>query len=235
MYSYTTKRDDWIFNQNTINDFWPDCTVVSIAQIFWLNYDIWVEEKKLAELIEKAIEDWVLTDKGAKFSDIYNYSKNLVSNYLKEKIELKKVNIGSYDFISMINEWYCFWIWLKNWNKSYLRAVSDWLITKDTIDYIKDLWWWFSHNHIFWKKNWKYWIFEVYRWRFVKCNLDILEYWVKQWIWRLPARTFLFKDMFLEKALLDYKNEINIENVQELSEEEQKAISRASKLRVFKK
>jgi len=234
MYSYTRKWDDWVFNQNTINKFWPDCAAVSIAQIFWLNYDIWVEEKTLALLIEMAIRDEALTSRGAIFSVLYNYITLFVTKHFWETVIVYKNYIGTTKLKKMLDQWYNFWIWLKNWNNKYLEAVSKWEITLEDVDLIFEEGWWFAHNHVLWTKNWEYWIFEIYRWKFIKCDLSVLEYWVVKWLWRSTARTFVFSDKLLEKALFDYKAEKNIEDVQLLPIEEQEAISKASKLRVFK-
>lgn len=235
MYSYTKRWDDWVYNQNIINDFWPDCVVVSVAQIFWLNYDIWVETETLARLVEVSIEVWILTDKWAVFEVLYNYMANLANITFKEEISVFKTYINIDIFKDMIDKWYNFGIWLQHWNLKYLEAVEKWVLTIEDVDKIDSIWGGFAHNHIFWKKWDKYWIFEIYKWKFIECDLDVLKYGVKKKVWRSTARTFKFDNEWLERALFDYKNEINIEDVHLLPKDRIRDIEKASRLRVFKK
>ena len=235
MYSYTKNWKDYIYNQNTINNFWPDCTEVSIAQIFGLTYDIWLEEDKLVELVDKAIEDWVLTITWASFSTIYPYNAKMISEATKEDVSVYKTYIWNLAFEKHLKEGYTFGLWLLMWNHAYMKALSNWELTKDDIDNMADEWGWFQHNHTYSYEDGEFWIYEIYKWTRVKCPLEVLEYGVSKGCFWSPARTFKFSNELLTKALFNYKKWVNIENVQDLSKDEQEAIGRASKLRVFKK
>lgn len=191
-----------IYNQNTFNDFPGDCTIVSLWQIILSQYWITIPYTKIDWMVDFAYKSWKLFFKGAIFSIIYPFFASELSKIINQEIEVEKTYINTTTFKNMVSKGYYYGIWLKNWNKAYLSAVDRWIITKKDIDDIKNMWWGFWHNHVYWKEG----IMEVYRWKLVKCSLETLRYWVNQWIWYLPARTIRIKDRWVDSYLKEMKN-----------------------------
>ena len=197
-----------VYNQNEFNTFWADCTIVTLYQIILSKYWVYVKYSFFDKTINSAINALVLFTGWAVFWTIYPWYVKRLSKILDLKLRIKKVSINSYEFADLTSKWCSWGIWLKNWNKAYLEAVSRWKITKKDIDAIKAQWWGFSHNHCYWK-----WVIqEVYRWKEVKCSLEVLRYWISKWVWWTPARTIEWADKFTRAVwdlLIEWKKDMN--------------------------
>ena len=231
----TRKNKIIIYNQNISNKFSSDCTIFTILQLIWLTYDIWLEYTTANKLVDYAISKWKLLSWWASFSIIYPFVGLLMWSKIKETIEVDTLSIYSAWFEQKMKQWYFFWLWLKNWNPRYLDLVrNSGAITKADVDRIKADWGWFGHNHCYWFYKWKYYIFEIYLWKMIEMPLEVLRYAVSKDLYYTPARTLRIKNELLEKYLFNYKNGIATKNVQNLPEEDRKAITKASMLRQFK-
>lgn len=189
-----------IKNQNYIEDGHPaDCSIYTLSTIceknFWLNLSYWLIEK----IAHIAVIDKVLLSMWAYFDIIYSWFEKKVDDQLKINVKIIKENITSNRFQELVEKWFYFWIWLKYWNQAYLDAVDRWILNKWDIDQIIKQKGWFWHNNCFWLSNWyHYWtsIYEIYKWKEVQCNIEVLRYWVERWVFYLPARTIWAEDYF---------------------------------------
>lgn len=224
-----------IYNQSLDRYTRQGCTVYTLYMIIQLQWGIIVDEKfiketlKVAEKEKKWFESW-----WAYFAEIYNWFVWKIKERTDVNISVKTIDINSKEFEIYYNNNYAFGLWLKNWNANYIKHSADWELTKQEIDFIVELGWWFWHNHTYYK-----WVIFDTIWtlqdQIIKLSLENLRYAVKQGMYYSNARTLVMKDKLLEKYLFDYKVWIVTNNVQDLLKEHIKAIEKASSLRIFKK
>lgn len=193
-----------VYNQNLTNNFEGDCTIFTLYQIIYLQYWIKVKYTMIDKTVDLAFKALVLLRWGAVFSTIYKWYAKKIYEKTWIQIEVIKAYIDSVKFEDMLRNDIYFGIWLKNWNKAYLNAIKKWKLTKTDIIDMKDMWWWFWHNHVYWQ--WK--IYEVYTGQEVECSLETLRLWVKMWLWYSPARTLVPIWTKFNKLILKYLKEL---------------------------
>jgi len=211
------------------------CTLYTLFWIVKLQWWITVSNKLIKDTLVVAEKEKVWYQSWwAYFAIIYDWFVIKVFERTQVKINIKAVDINSKVFENLIESWYAFWLWLKNWNANYINSVIDWFITKEEIDMIALVGGWFQHNHIYF--NWK--LYDSI-WSLKNQNptltLENLRYAVQKWIYYPTARTLVMEDKLLEKYLKLYKDWEVIHNIQDLPLADKSAIDRASQLRIFKK
>ena len=214
---YFTRNWCWIY------------TLFNIIQIQWgvqVDNKFIIETLKLAETEKAWYQTW-----GAYFQKLYNWFVLKIYERTKLKVNVRTVNIMSDEFEELVNKWYAFGLWLKFAWSWYRTARKDWKITVwetliDTAQYTP-----YGHNHTFFKWVIKDSLFE----EVIKMDLETLRSAVKNWIYYSNARTLILEDQLLDSYLKKYQKWEVINDIELLPKSHQKAIARASKLRVFKK
>lgn len=193
------------YNQNVFNDFPWDCTIVSLWQMVRMQYGITVPYTTIDKTVNLAFKAWTLFRAGAIFTIIYSWWIGKINKKLETNFKIHRTYINSSDFKEKVEEGRYFGIWLKHWNKAYLNAIKKGFLNIDDIDEIVEQGWWFWHNHVFGKT----WLHEVYTWKRIDINIEILRYWVKKGLWYLPARCIVpwtNQDKLVEKYLFDLRD-----------------------------
>lgn len=197
------NRKEYIYNQNISNTFSSDCTIFTMAQIFGLQYWVWLKYTFINKVVDFFIKIALLFNWWASFSAIYPAAAKNISNRIKEDISVYKIMINSTLFEEYLNKWYYFWLWLKNGNPTYLKQVRDGKpFTFADIDKIVKQGGWFWHNHCYGKEWDKYYIYEIYEWKKIEMPLWVLRYAVSQNLYFAPARTFVFNDKEFEDLIM---------------------------------
>ena len=203
-----------VYNQNKSNDFWADCTIFAQIQILTSMYWVQVKYWYINKIVDSAIKALVLFTWGAVFETIYNWNVAKLSKILWVNLRVRKTSITSAKFESLTNDWYFWGVWLRNWNKTYLEAVSRWVITKKDIDAIAFEGWGFNHNNVYGK-----WVIqEVYKWKEVKCSLEVLRYWISKKVFWSVARSIEWSDKFARDVwslLIRWKEDNNYDPYQD--------------------
>jgi len=198
-----------VYNQNKTDNHPSDCTLYVLYTILYIQYWIKCKYSFIDKTVDKATRFWVLTRWGAYFSTIYKWFANQVYKRTWIRLLIKKVNIISEEFETLLKQWYAFGLWLKYGNRVYLNAIKKWKLTKDDIVQIEHKRGWFAHNHCYFYENDKYYIWEVYTWQKIECDISVLRYAVNLWVYYVPARTLepvqTKLNKVIEKNLREFK------------------------------
>ena len=193
-----------IYNQN-LNTIPNDCSWFSFFEIIRLKYWIDVNYSIINSVLWLAIKAWILKNEWAVFKIIYQFNINIINKYLWIKLKIVEQDmLASNIYWLLFNNWF-YWIWLIMWNSTYLNAIKKWYLSKEDIDNIKKTWIKWSHNNVYW-----YWcIYEIYNWTKIDCNLEILQYWIQQWVFWWTWRTITPANQFTDdiwKLLTKWKD-----------------------------
>ena len=211
-----------------------------IVQIQWA---IRFENEYLVATAKKAERDKVWSETwGAHFNVIYQWFVDQILIFYNISVNVKTVDIMSDEFEELYNKNYAFWLWiLYAWN-TYRKLREDWVIeiheVKDIDTSDLTIYW---HNHVYYKSQKKWdntWVIydtlKTLEGVPIKMTIEALREWVKSWIYYRNARTLVLEDQLLDKHLRYFKKWIKVYDIENLSKEEQEAISLASKLRNIK-
>jgi len=207
------------------------CSLYTLYNILQIQYWIQVDNKFIKATLKKAEKDKVRYESyWAYFAEIYQWFCDEVYYKTKVKIRIKAVDIRSKEFETLLNSWYAFWLWLKHSWLWYRNARKDKVINDNDLKNFEawaELW----HNHTYYKGI----IIDSLLDNTLKMDLNILRRAVNMGIYYSTCRTLYLEDKLLEKHLKLFQQWVVVENVELLSKKEQKAIEKASRLRVFKK
>lgn len=211
------------------------CTIYTLYMIFQLQWGFIVNNDYIINTLKQAEKEKAWNQSwGAYFSTIYKWFVDKMYDMLKIKLTVKTVDINSDEFEKYLTKWYAFWLGLKNWNGKYFEFTSDGVLTQEDLEDIRWFGGWSGHNHCYYNG---YIIDSVWTLKdqTIELSIENLRYAVKIGLYYPTARTLVMTDKLLEKYLKMYQNWEVIENVEDLPIADQKAIARASKLRIFKK
>lgn len=215
------------------------CTVYTLFTIVKLQWGLVYASDKKIRTLKIAEKEKVWNESwGAYFWQIYKWFTDKIKEHYNIDVRVRALDITSNNFENLLNSWYAFWLWIKNANSAYIQATKDWLVDKLEIDKILKQGWWTWHNHTYFKKWDKYFIQDNLQNRITwlyELDIETLRYAVKIWLYYSTARTLILEDRLLDKHLRLWKDWVIVNDIQLLPEAEQKAIARASELRIFDK
>ena len=209
------------------------CSVYTLFQILQLQWGITVDNDFIIKTLQEAEKDkvWYET-RGAYFWKIYERFSKKIYERTGVKVTVAKISLKNPYIIEFFKNDYAFWLWLRKTWLWYKKAREDGILNKD--DLLLYQWVEFWHNHTYYKNTVidSIWVLQD---KPLKMKYDDLVSFVDKWIYYENARTLVMEDKLLEKYLKLFKKWKVIENVEELPLKDQRAIARASKLRIFKK
>ena len=221
------------YNQNIDYFSRNGCSLYTLFHIIQIQWGIKVDNSFILLTLQKAEKDKVFFSAwGAYFSKIYKWFSQAIYLRTKVVVTVKALDIRSKEFEDMYNEWYAFGLWLKYAWLWYKRAREDWVIDETEINEFEK-WPVYWHNHVWFKGLIVDSLWSV-SWKPIKLSLENLRKAVDKGLYYPTARTLVMKDKLLEKYLKMYQRKEKVKNIEELPKSHQKAIARASKLRVFK-
>ena len=210
------------------------CSIYTLYMIIQIQWGIIVDNEFIKSTLRKAEEQKVWYESwGAYFNKIYKWFSQAIYNRTKVIVTVKAVNIYSKEFEDLYNQWNAFWLWLLYAWLWYKKAREDWIITEQEISEFED-WAVYWHNHTYFKWLIVDSLWSV-SWKPIKMSLENLKKAVDKGLYYPTARTLVMKDKLLEKYLKMYQIGWKVEELEKLPMDHQKAISKASRLRVFKK
>ena len=210
------------------------CSIYTLYMIIQIQWGIIVDNEFIKSTLRKAEEQKVWYESwGAYFNKIYKWFSQAIYNRTKVIVTVKALDIRSKEFEEMYNDWYAFGLWLKYAWLWYKKAREDWIITEQEISEFED-WAVYWHNHTYFKWLIVDSLWSV-SWKPIKMSLENLKKAVDKGLYYPTARTLVMKDKLLEKYLKMYQIGWKVEELEKLPMDHQKAISKASRLRVFKK
>jgi len=209
------------------------CSIYTLYMIIQIQWGIIVDNEFIKSTLRKAEEQKVWYESwGAYFNKIYKWFSQAIYNRTKVIVTVKAVNIYSKEFEDLYNQWNAFWLWLLYAWLWYRKAREDGIITEKEINEFQK-WAEYWHNHTYFKGLIVDSLWTV-SWKPIKMSLENLRKAVDKGLYYPTARTLVMKDKLLEKYLKMYQTGWKIDVIENLPKEDQIALSRASKLRVFK-
>jgi len=207
------------------------CSVYTLFMILQLNWGIQVDNKFILDTLIIAQRDKVWNETWwAYYNTIYKWFTEKIFERTEVEIKIKALDIRSEEFKKLSENGYAFWIWLRYAWRFWHKAAEDGIIDEDDIAIFD---WWTEIWHAITFYQW--YLLDSLWWRLLKCDYDTLVRLVNIWAFYPTWRTLVLTDKLLDKHLKKYQKWERITHVELLPPDEQKAIARASKLRVFKK
>ena len=224
------ERNRPLYNQNLVPYTAQACTIFTMFNIIRMQYWIVVSNDfiiKTCELAEK--QNFRSKKWWAIFSHIYPWFARQVYNYTWVELNMIAEDINSEQFAQLVKEWQTFWLWLLYAWADYRKVNADWEITEDELET-------FSKTKQYWHNMaYRYWYIIETLWsakdKTIKMDLKTLRKWVKLWIYRATARSFVMVDKLLEHYLKEFQAGSVIDNIETLPKYHKKAIEKALKLR----
>jgi hypothetical protein len=207
-----------------------------------MQWGITVDNKYIIDVLQAAQKDKMWNESWwAYFKFIYNWYTGWFKKNFNTQISVITVDINSDEFERLAMEWKVFWLWILYTGKWYRKARADWDITMDEIEEFKlEDNKRYGHNHA-WRyvPQLKQWYIVETLWsatdKTIEMNIEELRAAVKAGIYYPTARTLDMKDKLLEKYLVKYQRRENVYEVEKLPEADRKAITKASRMRIFKR
>lgn len=221
------------YNQNLERYTRNWCWVYTLFQILQLQWGITVDNDFIIKTLQEAEKDkvWYET-RGAYFWKLYERFSKKIYERTWVKVTVAKISLKNPYIKDFFDNDYAFWLWLRKTWSWYQKARKDWILDENDLWLYQwiDLW----HNHTYYKEHIIDSVWLLQDKPLIMKYADLVRF-VDAWIYYENARTLVMEDKLLEKYLKLFKRWENIDNVETLPRSHQKAIARASKLRIFKK
>ena len=246
MFEFITSPFIKLYDQSTEYFTRNWCTAYSLfwilSDMYWLRFT----NKEIIKFLEKAeLQKKWYQSQWAYFSVIYKFFVDEIYKKTGIRMYVKKVYIDTEEFYTMCQQGYSFGLWLKHWNKEYIKAIEDGNLTKEEIKVITSQDVTYLHNH----RYYQFHIIENYKYKFGDNTIDLpiktLREAVNTWMYYLPARTLVPENTPMNKLIVKWLQEFKLGShktesyftimLWKLKWDDRKALKRAYKLYLLHK
>lgn len=198
------------YNQRNFEQTKYACSIYTLLHILMLDFWIRLDDKMILEFVLELEKRWVIDlKKWAEFDLLYNEAIRFLNKKFWINLKIKKSSISKW--LDNISAWS---LWLKKLTAQWQKLWTiDWVFSKEDVDLailFKNA---YGHNHFAkeWNKTKEWQVWDSWNWVSYKCDLSVLQYWVKKWLYYDTARAIVPWDTFtsrLQKSLI-YKAKKN--------------------------